>query len=205
MQADDTVFSGNGGYNVGVFAAGRFGCARCTFDGTGARANLLALGSARVFFLGSSLSNGGLTGDNASVSLTDSSIDAIAPIQSLNLSHSQINLTRVQVGGPLRLTQGSNVQLQGVTQSPGPTPTPFPNSADGNTFVSIGDASPALGGPPSIQSSVLGFSLRNFSNASLLQTSQIVNLNCSLGANAVCPTPANISGTTVGCSACIKP
>lgn len=203
MRAEDTFFGSNPGYNAGVFDAATLACTRCTLIGTGARGNLIGLSSARVLFFDSSLSSGSLSGDNSSVLLVDSTIDApVAPHLTLDWRHSQVTVTRVQIGGAMRLTQGSYVQLQGVTQSA----SPVFNLVDGNTFVSIADASPALGGPPSIQSSVLGFSLRNFSNASLLQTSQIVgNLNCSLGANAVCPTPANISGITSGCSACIKP
>jgi hypothetical protein len=93
--------------------------------------------------------------------IADSTIDALAPNPSMSGSEGIFNLTRVQIGGPMRFFQDSNALLSGVTQfrSEGP------DIVDDNSFVKIQNASPTPGTPPSIPSSVWGFNLLNFSNA----------------------------------------
>jgi hypothetical protein len=72
-----------------------------------------------------------------------------------------------------------------------------PNSLASSAFVRVSDASPVTGGPPSIPSSVVSFVLRDSSNLSVTQTSQVSgNLNCAAGANAFCINPGNVSGTS---------
>jgi hypothetical protein len=112
-----------------------------------------------------------------------------------------VNLTRTQLSGHIVLSNGSNTQLFGVTQT---LATPF-NIVDNNSFIRIGDAPPAAGGPPSIPSSLLGFSVRGFSNGMLLQNSQINgNLNCTQGGNTFCAVPAKVTGSS-NCALCPKP
>lgn len=212
VEADNSVFGPNGNINAGIFASSRFLCSNCTLadpQGVGPlgalRHNVLMFAASRILFDNCTLTNGGILSDDSLVLVTDSSIEQFAPNGgSLNAnSASSVVLTRVQVKGVMRFNQGTNTQLLGVTQTP-VAGTP-PNSVDDNAFVRVADASPAAGGPPSIPTVVLGFQLRNFSNFSLLQTSQISgNLNCSLGANAFCSTPASVSGTS-NCGLCPKP
>ena len=206
MQAEDTVFSSNGNFNAGVFIS-RLECAGCTFSnplGVGAlgslRNNVIAQRST-VILSATALTSGGINLLDSFLGVTDSTIDAPAPDASVSGGQTIFNLTRVQVGGPMRFSQSSNALLLGVTQTPGGPA----NLVDDNSLVRIGDASPATGGPPSIASTVLGFSIQNFSNGSLIQTSQINgNLNCGPGANAFCANPANVSGTS-NCALCPKP
>lgn len=210
VQADDSTFSSNGNINAGVFSGSRLQCTGCTFadpQGTGAlgtiRANVLVFTANRLLLINCTLSNGGITSDDSLVLVTDSTISAFVPGgQSIfAFGSSSVVLTRVQVSGPLIFNQGANAQLLGVTQTPGPGT----NQMDDSAYVRIGDASPAAGGPPSIPSVVRGFILRNFSKATLLQTSQITgNFNCSQGADAFCTTPTNVSGTS-NCGLCPKP
>jgi hypothetical protein len=205
IQAEDTVFTSNGNFNAGVFF-GRIECARCTFSnplGSGAlgsaRGNVVAQRS-NVILSASALTGGGIELLFGYLGVNDSTIDAPAPGASVSGGQTVFELRRVQVGGPMRFLQSSSALLLGVTQTPGGTA----NSVDDNSFVKIGDA-PAPGGPPTIASTVLGFSIQNFSNGSLLQTSQINgNLNCGPGANAFCANPANVSGTS-NCALCPKP
>lgn len=205
IEAEDTVFASNGNVNAGVFSS-RLACTRCTFSdplGNGAlgtrRENVLAQRSTVLLFE-SELANGAINLLQTFLGITDSTISAHAPDASVFGSQSIFNLTRVQVTGPMRFNQSSNAVLLGVTQSGS-----GPNVVDENAFVRIGNASPVTGGPPSIPSNVLGFVLRNFSNFSLTQTSQISgNLNCAAGGNAFCTTPANVSGTS-NCALCPKP
>ncbi|MEW6128690.1 MAG: hypothetical protein AB1757_16745 [Acidobacteriota bacterium] len=69
----------------------------------------------------------------------------------------------------------------------------------------IGDASPASGNSPGIASALPGFNLCNFSNGSLLQTSQINgNVNCAQGVNKFCANPAKVSRIS-NCGLCPKP
>jgi hypothetical protein len=211
IEATDTTFANNGNVNAGVFSGSRLGCTRCTFaDPQGAgplgtlRFNVFALTANRLVFFECTLTNGGIQSDDSLVFLTDSSITAFVPggISVGAVGASSVVLTRVQLTGGVNFSQGTSVQLLGVTQAA--SPTPF-NLIDDNAFVRIGDASPATGGPPSIASVMRSLNIRNFSNASLLQTSQISgNLNCSIGANAFCSMPLNVSGTST-CGLCPKP
>ena len=213
VEVDNSVFGPNGNINAAVFGSSRFQCSNCTLadpQGSGPlgalRLNVIMFASSRILFDNCALTNGGIQSDDSLVLITDSSIEQFVPNGgSINAtSASTVVLTRVQVKGVMRFSQGTNTQLLGVTQTVvagGP-----PNSVDDNAFVRVADASPAAGGPPSIPSVVLGFQLRNFSNFSLLQTSQISgNLNCSMGANAFCSTPATgVSGIS-NCGLCPKP
>lgn len=163
---------------------------------------MLAFTANRVILIQCTLSNGGITSDNSFFLVTDSSITGFVPGGSSIFSNgsSAIVLTRVQVSGNMIFNQGSNVQLLGVTQ-----PGPGLNQIEDSARVRIGDASPATGGPPSIPSAIRGFNIRNFSTATLLQTSGINgNFNCMQGADAFCTTPANVSGTS-NCGLCPKP
>jgi hypothetical protein len=205
LQVEDTVFTSNGNFNAGVFF-GRIECTRCTFSnplGGGAlgslRDNVIAQRS-NVILRASALV-GAVHVDFGYLGVFDSTIDSPAPGASVFGGQTVFELRRVQVGGPMRFGSSSNAVLLGVTQ----TGSGSPNVVDENAFVRIGDASPATGGPPNIPSTVLGFSIQNFSNGSLLQTSQIIgNLNCGPGANAFCANPANVSGTS-NCALCPKP
>lgn len=208
LQAEDTVFTANTTFNALVFLGSRFGCTRCTLSDPGAglgstvRTNLvLGTGSTALVF-DSTFSDGGIHNGDSTVTVADSTIDGFAPNASVQGVHGTFMLTRVQVGGPMRFGQSSNAQLSGVTQTRSESPG---NTVDDSSYVRIADAAPATGGPPSITSTLLGFSLRNFSNGSLLQTSQINgNLNCGSGANAFCANPSNVSGTS-SCALCPKP
>ena len=213
VEVTDSVFGPNGNANAGVFAGSRFQCSNCTLadpQGSGAlgslRLNVLMFAASRILFDNCTVTNGGIQSDDSLVLITDSSLAQFTPNGgSLNASSaSSVVLTRVQVTGTMRFNQGTNAQLLGVTQTP-VVGSP-PNFVDDNAFVRIADASPAAGGPPSIASVVLGFQLRNFSNFSLLQTSQISgNLNCGLGANAFCSTPATSVSGISNCGLCPKP
>lgn len=205
-----TVFNANGNVDAGVFASSRLQCTGCTMtnpQGSGAlgtlRLNVLALTANRVLLFNSTLTGGGINSDTTLVIAPDTTIEGFVPngLSLLASNHTLVNLTRVQVKGPMRFFQGSNAQLLGVTQ----TASAVPNQIDDGAFVRIGDASPAAGGPPSIPSAIQGFMLRNFSKLTLLQTSQISgNLNCSIGADAFCSTPTNVSGIS-NCGLCPKP
>ena len=208
IEAEDTTFSSNGNNNAGIFAGSRIQCTRCTFAdplGTGPlgnlRNNILAFTANRVLLFQSTLSNGGIASDDSLILMSDSSVTAFVPggLSMMAFGSSAIVMTRVQVSGNMTFSQGANAQLLGVTQTTGL------NSIDDNAFVRIGDASPATGGPPSIPSAIRGFNLRNFSKATLLQTSVVTgNLNCAQGADAYCTTPTNVSGTS-NCLQCPKP
>jgi hypothetical protein len=172
------------------------------------RDNLIVFTASQALLFDTALVGGGISVGNSGVTLTDSSVQAF-PLPGatavLGNGSSTVNLLRSQVEGPVRFFQGTTATLSGVTQTPGATPGPVPNTVDDSAFVRIGDASPPAGGPPTIPSTVLGFILRNFSNASLTQNSQVNGgLNCSLGANAVCTSPANVSGPS-NCGLCPKP
>jgi hypothetical protein len=208
LQAEDTILTSNGNFNAAVFSASRFACVRCTLSdplGSGPigtqRNNIVGGAGSTVILATSTLTNGGIQLTNALLQALDSTIDALAPNASLNVGQSIVNLTRVQIGGPMRFSQSNGAVLLGVTQFRSETM----NISDENSFVRIADASPPTGGPPSIPSTIRGFSLQNFSNGSLFQTSQITgNLNCGSGGNAFCANPANVSGTS-NCALCPKP
>lgn len=207
LQAEDTIFSNNR-FNAGVFQGSRFQCTRCTLadpgGGVGAaiRTNLLALTGSSIVVSDTTFSNGGISSTASSVLINDSTISGFAPNgASINDVQSTVSFNRVQVSGPMIFSSGSNAQLFGVTQ----TTAAFANSLDNSSFVKIGDASPLGGGGPSIPANLLGFNLRNFSNATLQQTSQINgNLNCNQGGNAFCVNPAKVSGAS-NCALCLKP
>lgn len=209
IQATNSTFSSNGNINAGVFSGSRLECTGCTFadpQGVGpvgtTRANVLAFGANRVLLTQCTLTNGGVTSDDSLILATDSTIAAFVPggASISSFGSSAIALTRVQITGSMSFSQGSNVQLLGVTQL-----VPGLNQVDDSAYVRIGDASPATGGPPSIPSMVRGFSLRNFAKATLLQTSEINgNLSCTQGADAFCTTPGKVSGTS-SCGLCPKP
>jgi hypothetical protein len=208
IEAEDTTFTSNGNNNAGIFSGSRIQCTRCTFAdpiGTGPlgnlRNNVLAFGANRVLLFQSTLTNGGIVSDDSLILMTDSSITAFVPGggSMMAFGSSAVSMNRVQVTGNMSFSQGANAQLLGVTQTSGL------NLIDDNAFVRIGDASPATGGPPSIPSAVRSFNLRNFSKATLLQTSVITgNLNCAQGADAFCSLPTNVSGTS-NCLQCPKP
>jgi hypothetical protein len=208
LQAEDTIFSSNGFINAAAFQASRFQCTRCTLadpgGGVGAngRTNLLAAAGASIVVAESTFINGGVNSNAASVLIFDSTVNGFAPNgASLADGQSTVNLTRTQLSGHIVLSNGSNTQLFGVTQT---LATPF-NIVDNNSFIRIGDAPPAAGGPPSIPSSLLGFSVRGFSNGMLLQNSQINgNLNCTQGGNTFCAVPAKVTGSS-NCALCPKP
>jgi hypothetical protein len=209
VEAEDSTFSSNGNINAGVFAGSRFQCTGCTLAnplGTGAlgtiRVNALVFTANRLLLTNCTLTNGGLTSDDSLILVTDSTISGLAPgAQTIfAFGSSSVVLTRVQLNGSMVFNQGANAQLLGVTQT-----STLINQMDDSAYVRIGDASPAAGGPPSIPSTVRGFALRNFSKATLLQTSTVTgNFNCSQGADAFCSTPANVSGTS-NCGLCPKP
>lgn len=211
VEAHGTTFDTNGNINAALFGTSRLQCSDCTLaDPQGAgplgtlRLNLLAFGG-HALFDHSALTNGGIQNtDAAFLSVTDSTVEGPAPNgQSLNTGGAVVSFVRVQVRGAMRFTQHSNGELLGVTQTPvagGPT-----NVVEDDAFVRVGDAPPASGGPPSLPSSLRAFTLRNFANLSLLQTSQVVgNLSCGMGANAFCQTPTNVTGAST-CGLCVKP
>ena len=217
LTAEDTTFGPNTRFSVGAFAGSRFECRGCTLTlspTATTRDNLFVLGGSQALLSDTALVNGGINIGNSSASLNDCSVQAFSsPGAAAVLAggSSTVNLTRTQVEGPMRFFQGTTAQVFGVTQTHGATHGATPNSADDAAYVKIGNAVPACPlppcppGPPPIPSAVLGFNMSNFSSASLLQTSQVTgNLNCSHGANAVCPTPANVSGTS-NCGLCPKP
>lgn len=120
--------------------------------------------------------------------------------ENLKLTGGFAGLLATEVSTP-SLISSSNAVLLGVTHFRSETP----NVVDANSFVRIADASPATGGPATIPSAVMGFSLTNFSSGSLVQTSQTNgNVTCGSGANAFCANPANMSGTS-NCALCPKP
>ena len=214
LQVEDTTFGPNARFNVGAFAASRFECRGCTITNQPTntdRDNIIVFTGSQLLLFDSTLTNGGINASNSTVSVTDSSLEAFAaPNASAVIAgaSSQVSLTRTQVEGPMRFFGGTTANVAGVTQTPGSTPGPTPNFADDAAFVKVGNAFPALAGPPGpppIASNVLGFSLNNFSNLSLLQTSQVTgHFSCGPGANAFCQTPANVSGTS-NCALCVKP
>lgn len=212
VQVVDSVLDSNGNVNAGAFNGSRFECNGCTLSnplGSGGlgtfQNNVLALTGSAVILAESTLTEGGVSVNNASALVFDSTIEARPPgpgiPPALFMVDSQGGLTRTEVAGAMRLGQGSNLQLAGVVQ----TRADGGNTAEDNAYVRIGDAPPAAGGPPSVPSIVLGLTLRNFSTGSLLQTSQIDgNLTCVLGADAVCVNPANVNGPS-SCGQCPVP
>lgn len=209
VQADDTTFSTNGNINAGIFSGSRLQCTNCTIAnpaGSGplgtTRVNVFAFTANRVLLFSSTLTNGGITSDDSLILVTDSTVSGVPPGGNtvFAFGSSAVVLTRVTINGSMQFNQGANVQLLGVAQT-----TTINNQMDDSAYVRIGDASPAAGGPPSIPSTLRGFTMRNFTRVSLLQTSHITgNFNCSQGADAFCTTPANISGTS-NCGQCPKP
>jgi hypothetical protein len=213
LTAEDTTIGPNTRFNVGAFAGSRFECRGCditTPPTSTTRDSLFIATGSQLLLFDSTLTGGSINVGNSSVSVVDSSLAAFPTPGSASVlanGSSTVNLTRTQVEGPMRFGQGSTAQLFGVTQTPGSSPGPTPNLVDDSAYVKIGNAFAAVPapGPPPIASNVLGFNLSNFANVSLLQTSQVTgNINCSLGANAVCPISANISGTA-NCGLCTKP
>lgn len=204
VLGEDTVLHDNGSLSAGVFAGSRLQCVRCTMSDPrdtpvgGIQNNILAFQDSSIFLVETTLTNGGISGTGANLLLIDSTIGGA--IRAVQQSH--LNMTRGQLNGSLQVIQNSGANLLGVSQTP---TIPTPNVVDDSSFVKIGDATPATGGPPSIPSSLFGFNLRHFSNFSLLQNSQITgNLNCQQGANAFCSNPAKVSGTS-NCGLCPKP
>ncbi len=215
LIAEDTTFGPNERFSVGVFAGSRFECRGCTLTlspSSAVRDNLFVATASSALIFDTALVNGGVNVGNSGASFTDSSIEAFPGAAAvLAGGSSNVGLTRTQVEGPMRFFANTTAGLLGVTQTHGSSSGPVPNSADDAAFVKIGNAAPACPappcapGPPSVASNVLGFNLSNFSNASLINPSQVTgNFNCNLGANAVCPTPANVSGTA-NCGLCTKP
>jgi hypothetical protein len=214
LVAEDTAFGPNERFSVGVFAGSRFECHDCTLTlppTSTVRDNLFVLSGSQAILFDSALVNGGVNSGNSAVNFTDSSIEAFPGASAvLAGGSSNVGLARTQVEGPMRFFGGTTAGLFGVTQTHGSSSGPVPNSADDAAFVRIGNAAAACPAPPcapapSTPSNVLGFNLSNFSNASLINPSQVTgNFNCNLGANAVCPTPSNVSGTA-NCGLCTKP
>lgn len=207
LQAEDTVFTSNNFINAAAFLGSRFQCTRCTLSDPGGgigqniRTNLLAFRGADVVVANTTFANGGVSSQGATVIILDSTISGFGPSgPSVTDNQGTVNLIRVQVSGPMQFLSGSNSSLSGVTQT-----STIPNSLASSAFVRVSDASPVTGGPPSIPSNVLSFILRDFSNLSLTQTSQITgNLNCAAGANAFCVNAGNVSGSS-NCALCPKP
>jgi hypothetical protein len=217
VEAHDSTFGPNGNINAALFGASRLQCSNCTLSdpqgggplGTISN-NVIAFASSHVLFDHCAVTNGPLgSNDGALLQLTDCSIAGLAPSGlSVNASSaSSVFFTRVQVKGAMRFAQGANAQLFGVTQTALPNaPPPTFNSLDDNAYVRVGDAPPAAPPGPPVVTSLIGMNLRNFSKFSMLQNSTINgNLVCNLGADAVCTTPSNISGTTANCTQCHKP
>lgn len=209
LQGQTSVFADNGSINAGVFVGSRFGCFQCQLSnplGTGPigpRENILALSGSRIVMSQTTLTGGGINADQSLIVASDSTIEGLAPNgpSISSVSKNAINLTRVQLAGAMRFLQGSHAILLGVTQ----TTSAFPNIVDDDSYLRLGDAPPALGGPPSIPSNILSLNVRNFARASLQQTSTITgNLNCNLGGETICTTPTNVSGTS-SCGLCVKP
>lgn len=214
LTAEDTTIGPNTRFNVGAFAGSRFECRDCTITNPPASTtpdNVVAFTGSQLFLFSSTLTNGGININHASASVSDSSIEAFAAPNTSSVfanASSAINLTRTQVEGQMRFLGGTTAQVFGVTQTPGAVPGP--NILDESSYVKVGTAAPFCASPPCapappVQSAVLGFNLSNFANLSLLPNSTVTgNVSCSLGANAVCPIPANISGTA-NCGLCFKP
>jgi hypothetical protein len=202
VQFEDSSFSSNR-TNAGAFDTSNFRCLRCTLSGDPASSgpNVLAFGDAYLLIAESQLTNGGVAAGGLTL-IVDSSIAATPAGAALTAATpSRGSITRVQLTGPVTLREGANLRLFGVTQ----VLAAGSNLVEDGSFLRVGDASPAAGGPPSIASSLAGFSLRSFSNLSLTQTSRIDgSLSCSLGANAACVNPSRVSGTS-NCAACPKP
>lgn len=213
IEVEDSTLGPNDVFVVGAFGGSSFRCTSCTVTkGTSVirQETMFAGTGSQILLSDTSVIGGGLNITNSSATIFDSSLQAFAASTASSIAGigaSVIQLTRTQVEGQMRFVQGANASLLGVTQTSGLSTGPTPNVADDASFVKVANASPGVPptGPPTIASTVLGFNLSNFSNASLLQTSQVSgNLSCALGANAVCTTPANVSGTS-NCNLCPKP
>ena len=217
LTAEDTTIGPNTRFNVGAFAGSRFECRECTITTSltsTVRDSVFIASGSQLLLFDSAITGGSVNVGNSTAIVSDSFLQAFPASGAASVlagASSNVSLTRTQVEGPMRFSQGTTALLFGVTQTHGPAIGSTPNSADDAAFVKIGNAFPVCAlppcppGPPPIPSAVLGFNLSNFSNASLLQTSQVTgNLNCSLGGNAVCPTPANVNGTS-NCALCPKP
>ncbi len=214
LTAEDTTFGPNTRFSVGVFAGSRFECHDCTLTlapSSTVRDNLFVLGGSQALLFDTALVNGGVNSGNSAVVANDCSIQAFpGAIAVLTGASSTVGLARTQVEGPMRFNSGTTANLLGVTQTPGPAPGPVFNLLDEAAYVKVGNAAPACPAPPCapappVPSSVLGFSLTNFSNASLLQNTTVTgNINCTFGANAVCPASVTITGTA-NCGLCIRP
>lgn len=205
VRAQQATFVGNGHVNVGVFIGSRLECEGCTLaDPIGAgplgevRYNLAVLGASEVFLNDSNVELGGVLGRNSAIFVTDSRLEALPSEPVLSLFDATASLTRVEVGGQLRVRQGSNVQLAGVRQ----TRTEAVNRVGDGSLVTVIPASPAVGGPPNLASTVLGFELFDFARLSLQATSELLgDLSCVRGADAFCDRPEAVSGRST-CDQC---
>lgn len=216
LTAEDTTVGPNARFSVGAFAGSRFECRGCTIahaPASPAFDTVFVSTGSQFFLFDSTLTGGSINASNSQVNVSDSTLQAFAALGASSVfagASSQVNLTRTQVEGPMRFFGGTTASLAGVTQTPGSTPGPTPNFADEAAFVRVGAVPPFCASPPCapappIQSSVLGFNLNNFANASLFPNTSVTgNINCTLGANAVCPGAVTVSGTA-NCGLCTKP
>lgn len=216
LTAENTTIGPNTRFNVGAFAGSRFECRDCTITSpptSTVRDSVFVASGSQLLLFDSTVAGGSINLGNSSAVVSDSSLAAFPAPGAASVfggGSSTISLTRTQVEGPMRFTLGTTAQLFGVTQTPGSSPGLTPNFADEASYVKVSAAGPPCpmppcGPAPPVNSNVLGFNLNNFSNLSLLGASQVTgNVNCALGANAVCPSSANISGTA-NCGLCTKP
>ena len=216
LTAENTTVGPNARFSVGAFAGSRFECRGCTITHAPASPafdTVFVSTGSQFFLFDSTLTGGSINASNSQVNVSDSTLEAFAANGAAAVvagASSQVNLTRTQVEGPVRFFGGTTASLAGVTQTPGSTPGPTPNFVDEAAFVRVGSVAPFCASPPCapappIQSSVLGFNLSNFANASLLQNTAVTgNVSCGPGANVFCPGTVTVSGTA-NCGLCTRP
>ncbi|HKO44927.1 MAG TPA: hypothetical protein VJU84_16740 [Pyrinomonadaceae bacterium] len=208
VEANNSSLGPNDGVNAEVFLGSRFICLNCTMTDpqvnapSGANRTNVIVSASRLVLNQSTLTGGGIQSEESLVMASDSTIEAAASnLQGLGTTGgSTVSLTRVQITGQLVFNQNTSVQLFGVTQLPGAAGTP-PNQANHSTIVRLANAVSPTG---NVASDVGLFNLNDFSNLSLLDSSEVAGLNCNSGSNAFCSNPANVGGTS-NCGLCPKP
>jgi hypothetical protein len=188
--------TGNPSRGIWVANGSSMSCTRCTIENhqTGIR-----LTNGSFMFLDDSTVRGtqrgvdALSASNfASAFGNTSTIEGVSQFAIRLLDNSSADFTSDNINGRIRLEKNSVATLAGTFQS---NPSLFLNLVrSGSSLVARNSAS-----------LVGNFEITEFSNVTLPAGSTVSgSLFCSLGADAVCENPSNVSGTS-NCGQCFKP